>query len=192
MSDAATGVPHDTWRTDRADGTVLLGSNLPLGPVVRNTGVWLHRWAAEAPGRVFVAERSGAGWHEIGYAELLQQVRQVAGALAGRGLGPGTPIAILSGPSVDHAVLTLAAQYVGAPVVPLAEQYSLVPAAHPRLVHAIQTVRPKLVFAERAAPYAEALALDCMAGAELVSSHGGRCGPARDAVRRAAARRCGV
>ena len=163
-----SGVPHDVWREDRADGSVLLGSNLKLGPVAHNTGQWLHRWADEAPDRVFVAERSGSGWRELAYGALLQQVRQVAAALAGRGLGPGTPIAILSGPGVDHAVLTLAAQYIGAPVVPLAEQYSLVPAAHPRLAHAIESVRPKLVFADRAAPFAEALALPCMADAEIV------------------------
>ena len=166
----AATVPHDVWRQDRADGAILLGSNVPLGPVARTSAEWLHRWAAAAPERVFVAERSGAGWREMDYATLLQQVRQVAAALAGRGLGPGTPIAVLSGASVDHAVLTLAAQYVGIPVVPLAEQYSLVEAAHPRLVHAVQTVRPKLVFAEFGGPYAGALTLACMAGAEIVCS----------------------
>ena len=166
----AATVPHDVWRQDRADGTILLGSNLPLGPVAATSAEWLHRWAAETPERVFVAERSGAGWREMPYGALRQQVRQVAAALAGRGLGPETPIAVLSGASVDHAVLTLAAQYVGIPVVPLAEQYSLVPAAHPRLVHAVRTVRPKLVFAERGGPYSSALALDCLASAELVCS----------------------
>ena len=163
-------VAHDTWRQNRADGSILLGSNVPMGPIARTTGEWVHRWAAETPGRVFVAERSGAGWRALTYGELLQQVRQVAAALAGRGLNAGTPIAVLSGPGVDHAVLALAAQYAGIPLVPLAEQYSLVPAAHPRLVHAIQTVRPHLVFADRAGPYAAALQLECMAGAELVCS----------------------
>jgi feruloyl-CoA synthase len=163
-------VAHDTWRQDRADGSILLGSNVPLGPVARTTGEWMHRWAADAPGRVFVAERSGPGWRELAYGELLQQVRQVAASLVARGLNAGTPIAVLSGPGVDHAVLTLAAQYAGIPLVPLAEQYSLVPAAHPRLVHAITTVRPHLVFADRAGPYAAALRLECMAGAELVCS----------------------
>ncbi len=163
-------VPHDVWREDRADGSIVLGSNLKLGPVARTTGEWLHRWAAEAPDRAFVAERSGDGWRELAFGALLQQVRAVAAALAGRGLGADTPIAVLSGASVDHAVLTLAAQYAGIPVVPLAEQYALVPAAYPRLVHALTTVRPKLVFAERAGPISAALSLDCMAGAELVCS----------------------
>ncbi len=163
-------VPHDAWRQDRPDGSILLGSHLALGPVAHTSADWLHRWAAEAPDRVFVAERSGAGWRELRYGVLLEQVRAVAAALAGRGLGAGTPIAVLSGAGVDHAVLTLAAQYAGIPVVPLAEQYSLVPAAHPRLVQAIRTVRSRLVFADRAAPFAAALALDCMAGIEVVCS----------------------
>lgn len=94
----------------------------------------------------------------------------VAAALAGRGMGADTPIAILSGASVNHAVLNMAAQYAGVPVVPLAEQYSLVPAAHGRLVHAMQTVRPRMVFAERADPYGPALALACMEGTERVCS----------------------
>ena len=163
-------VPHDVLREDQADGAILLRSGVPLGPVARNTGEWLHHWAVEAPDRVFVAERSGEGWREVTYSAMLQQVQAVGAVLAGRGLGEDTPVAILSGAGVDHAVLTLAAQYVGVPVVPLAEQYSLVPEAHPRLRHAVATVRPHMVFADRAAPYAGALALDCMSGVELVCS----------------------
>ncbi len=166
----ARTVPHDVWREDRADGSILLGSSLPLGPVAAHAGEWLHRWAAEAPGRTFVAERSGAGWRELPYAELLGQVRAVAAALAGRGLGPGRPVAVLSGPGVDHAVLSLAAQYAGVPVVPLAEQYSLVEAAWPRLVHAVEAVRPAMVFAAAGARHAGALALPCLEGVERVCS----------------------
>ena len=126
-------IPHNVVREDREDGSILLSSRVPLGRVVENTGCWLHRWADEAPDRVFIAERSGEGWRELRYRELLQQVRAVAASLLGRGLQAEKPICIISGNSVDHAVLTLAAQYVGVPVVPLAEQYSLVPDAYPRL-----------------------------------------------------------
>jgi len=95
--------------------------------VAKNTGVWLHEWAEKSPDRVFIAERSGEAWRELRYAELLQQVRAVAASLLSRGLGPERPIGVISGNSVDHAVLALAGQYVGVPIVPLAEQYSLVP-----------------------------------------------------------------
>ena len=161
-------IPHNVVREDREDGSILLSSRVPLGPVVENTGCWLHRWADEAPDRVFIAERSGEGWRELRYRELLQQVRAVAASLLGRGLQAEKPICIISGNSVDHAVLTLAAQYVGVPVVPLAEQYSLVPDAYPRLQYAIETVRPALVFAEDEEAYDGALALPFMNGIEKV------------------------
>ncbi|WP_372604077.1 feruloyl-CoA synthase [Actibacterium sp.] len=154
-------IPHDVVREDRADGSIILRSKIPLGPVARNTGEWLHNWAEAAADRVALGERSGAGWRELSYAEVLQSVRALAASLSARGLGEGTPIAIISQNSVNHGLIALAAQYIGAPVVPLAEQYSLIHDAHPRLVYAIETARPVMVYAEDAALYGPALALDC-------------------------------
>ena len=161
-------ISHDVVREDRPDGAILLRTRVPLGPVARNTGAWLHRWAKEAPDRVLLAERSGQGWRELRYSDALQQVRSLASALLGRGLGPETPIVIMSGNSVDHGLLALAAQYVGVPIVPLAEQYSLVPDAYPRLQYAVEMVRPKMVFADDGAPYGAALALPFLDGVEKV------------------------
>jgi feruloyl-CoA synthase len=161
-------IPHDVAREDRRDGSIILRSRVPLGPVVKNTGVWLHEWAEKAPDRVFIAERSGEGWRELRYRELLEQVRAVAASLLARGLGPEKPVCIVSGNSVDHAVLALAGQYVGVPIVPLAEQHSLVPEAHPRLQYAIETVRPAMVFADDGESYGPALALDFMKAIEKV------------------------
>lgn len=168
-----TYIPHDVVREDRPDGSILLRSRVPLGPVVRNTGAWLHRWAQEAPDRVFLAERSGQGWREVRYADALSQVRSLASSLVGRGLGPETPIVIMSGNSVDHGLLALAAQYVGVPLVPLAEQYSLVPDAYPRLQYAVETVRPKMIFADDGAAYDAALALPFLDGIEKVVARNG-------------------
>ena len=169
----ATYIPHDVVREDRPDGSILLRSRVLLGPVVRNTGAWLHRWAQEAPDRVFLAERSGQGWREVRYADTLGQVRSLASSLLGRGLGPETPIVIMSGNSVDHGLLALAAQYVGVPLVPLAEQYSLVADAYPRLQYAVETVRPKMIFADDGAAYGAALALPFLDGVEKVLARNG-------------------
>ena len=169
----ATYIPHDVVRENRPDGSILLRSRVPLGPVVRNTGAWLHRWAQEAPDRVFLAERSGQGWREVRYADALGQVRSLASSLLGRGLGPETPIVIMSGNSVDHGLLALATQYVGVPLVPLAEQYSLVPDAYPRLQYAVETVRPKMIFADDGAAYGAALALPFLDGIEKVVASNG-------------------
>ena len=77
---------------------------------------------------------------------------------------------ILSGNGIDHGLLTLAAQYVGIPTLPVAEQYALLPAAHPRLEYVVRLVRPGLVFTIDATQYAAALSLDVFDGIEVVSA----------------------
>lgn len=167
--------PHRTEREDRPDGSIILRSAYPLGPVVERTGDWLHRWAIEAPDRVFIAERSGAGWREERFSAVLEKVRALAAALLARGMGTETPIIVLSGAGVDHGLLALAAQYIGAPIVPVAEQYSLIHGAHNRLRHAVELVRPRMAYTVDADHYAEALALDIFDGIEIVASRtGGR------------------
>ena len=165
---------HAVIREDRADGATILRSSHALGPVVATTGDWLDRWAAEAPERVFLAERSGAGWRTVTYGAALEQVRALGQALLGRGLDASRPVAVLSGNGVDHGLLALAAQYVGVPIVPLAEQYALIEAAHPRLVEAIGLVRPALAYVSDADRIAGALALDALAGIEIVASDPGQ------------------
>ena len=73
---------HKVVSTRYPDGTIRLGSGYALGDVVPHTGVWLHRWAEEAPSRVFLAERAGAGWREHGYGEVLGMVRAIASSLS--------------------------------------------------------------------------------------------------------------
>jgi len=163
-------VPHRVIREERPDGTILLRSGLELGPVARTTLDWLNRWAADAPDRVFVAERSGDGWREVTYSEMAQSVRSAAQGLLARGIGYGSPVVVLSGPSVDHAILTLAAQAIGAPLVPLAEQYSLLPEARPRLRYCAGKVRPAMVYAADAEAYGPALALDIFEGMHKVAT----------------------
>ncbi|MFC6582926.1 AMP-binding protein [Sulfitobacter aestuariivivens] len=163
-------------REDRADGSIILRSRYEIGPVARCTGDWLDLWAAEAPDRVFLAERAGAGWREVTYGVALQHVKAIARHLLARDLGPERPIMILSGNGVDHGLLTLAAQYVGIPTVPVAEQYSLIPAAHARLSYAARLTTPGLVFAADGGQYADALALDVFAGVEKLTSAAGPVG----------------
>ncbi|MEL6809445.1 MAG: AMP-binding protein [Pseudomonadota bacterium] len=149
--------PHAVRREDRDDGSILLHSGYDLGPVDRSTGVWLDRWANATPDAVFLAERSGAGWRMLSYSEARDQVHAMAAGLLARGVDG--PIMILSGNSVDHALLSLAAQYVGLVTVPVAEQYSLIPAAHGRLGYIADLVKPALVYAADGDAYAAALKL---------------------------------
>ncbi|MFK8076736.1 MAG: AMP-binding protein [Granulosicoccus sp.] len=154
---------HQVSKTELDDGTFLLESELPLGPIAKNTGEWLHRWADEAPQRDFLMERSGAGWRKINYSETLQQVQALAASLLAQGMGPGTPVVVLSGPSIDHGILMLATQYIGMPLVPLAEQYSLIPEAANRLDYCVNKVKPALVYASDGHKFGSALNRDSLA-----------------------------
>ncbi|MGX9350070.1 feruloyl-CoA synthase [Shimia sp. W99] len=170
MAELSKYQPHKVTLETRDDGTMLYRSGYDMGDSVRRTGDWLHRWAKEAPERVFLAERSGAGWREERYGAVLDKVRALAEALLARGLNSETPILILSGNGVDHGLLSLAGQYAGIPTVPVAEQYSLIHGAHGRLRHAIELIRPKMAYTVDADQYGEALALDAFEGIEIVAS----------------------
>ncbi len=176
MTNSATLIPHKVTKTDRPDGTIILESGYDLGPVARCTGDWLHDWAAAAPDRVFLAERSGAGWRTVTYSQALDMVRSIAGHLLSRDLGPDKPILIISGNSIDHGLLSLAAQYVGVPTVPVAEQYSLIPAALPRLDYVAELVKPGMVYASDATEYSLAFGLDSLSETEKLSSLPGETG----------------
>ncbi|NCW04560.1 MAG: feruloyl-CoA synthetase [Rhodobacteraceae bacterium] len=162
--------PHDVSSEQRSDETLLLRSNAEMGDVVDTSADWLHRWSVEAPERIFLAERSGAGWREETYQSTLQKVRAIAASLLARGMGPDTPILIMSGNGVDHGVLTLAAHYVGVPTAPIAEQYALIPAARERLEHAISLVKPRMAYVVDADKFAHAITIDALAGVEIVAS----------------------
>ena len=162
--------PHDVSSEQRSDGTLLLRSNAEMGDVVDTSADWLHRWSVEAPERIFLAERSGAGWREETYQSTLQKVRAIAASLLARGMGPDTPILIMSGNGVDHGLLTLAAHYVGVPTAPIAEQYALIPAARERLEHAISLVNPRMAYVVDADKFAHAITIDALDGVEIVAS----------------------
>ncbi len=154
------------------DGTMIVGSGLSLGPVARNTGEWLRHWAEKRPHQIFIAERSGPGWYGLSYKEALEQTEALASGLIAQGIKKGDVIIVLSGPSVRHGILMLAAQYIGAVTVPLAEQYALIEQASDRLDFIANKVHPRLVYAEDGTRFANALERAVFKEADkLVGSH---------------------
>ncbi len=169
--------PHDVVVEKQTDGTILYRSREDIGAAVDKTGEWLHQWAEETPEQVFIAERNGPGWRKESYQASLQKVRALAQSLLARGMNETTPILIMSGNGVDHGLLSLAAQYIGVPTVPVAEQYSLIHGAHNRLQHAIELVKPKMAYVVDANLYGEALSLEALNGIEVIATRpAGRAG----------------
>ncbi len=143
----------------RDDGTRLLSVEEPLGDYPDTLLDCLERWADEAPDRTFVARRDAGGeWQRLGYAETLTRVRCLAQGLLNRGLSVERPLAILSGNSIEHLLLALAAMYVGIPFAPVSPAYSLVSRDFGKLRHIVELLTPGLLMVDTAEHFADALA----------------------------------
>ena len=65
-------------------------------------------------------------------------------------------VMVLSGNSVEHALVMLGCYTAGVPIAPISPAYSLLSADHAKLKHCFATVRPKVVFAQDSAMFARA------------------------------------
>ena len=157
----------------RPDGAILARSPYPVGAYPRAVTDWLDHWAAAAPERVFLAERERAGggeaWRKLTYAEARAAARSVAQGLIDRGLSVERPVAILSGNSVDHALMALGAMIAGVPYAPVSAPYSLLSKDFARLKAIISILTPGLVFVDDGAPFGTALEAAVPANVEVVT-----------------------
>jgi acyl-CoA synthetase (AMP-forming)/AMP-acid ligase II len=94
--------------------------------------------ARRLPDRTAVVD----GTRSVSYGELANRVRRLAGALAARGLGSGSRLAILSENRLEYLELFLAAAAAGA--VAACQSWRLAPR---ELGHCLDLVEPELVFA---------------------------------------------
>ncbi len=162
----------------RGDGTVYLRPKRALGDYPKRITDRLHHWAGAAPDRVFMAERSGPGWRQITYAELLVSSRHIASALLKRGLSAEKPVVILSGNSIDHALIAFGALYAGVPFCPVSPAYSLVSKDFGKLSYLMKLLTPGLVFVDDTEKFADALFHNVAAETEIAASFGAL--PGRD------------
>jgi feruloyl-CoA synthase len=157
----------------RDDGTIYLRPKAQLREYPTRITDRLHHWATLEPNRVFMAERNAArGWRQVSYAELLTSARHIASALLARELSAERPVVILSGNSVDHALLAFGALYAGIPFCPVSPAYSLVSKDYGKLRYLLKLLTPGLVFADDADKFADALSDNVSLGTEIAASRG--------------------
>ena len=154
----------------RDDGTIYLRPKAALGDYPVRLTDRLHHWAKTAPDRIFMAQREGAGWRQISYAQLLGYSRRIASALLARGLSAERPLLILSGNSIDHALMAFGALYAGIPFCPVSSAYSLVSKDYGKLAFVMKLLTPGLVFADDAGKFASALSACVAEDVEIVAS----------------------
>jgi feruloyl-CoA synthase len=154
------------------DGTIYLRPKIALGDYPVRLTDRLHHWAALEPNRIFMLERAGDGWRQITYAQLLASSRRIASALLARDLSAERPIVILSGNSIDHALVAFGALYAGIPFCPVSPAYSLISKDYGKLAFLMKLLTPGLVFADDANKFADALRGNIPDAAEIVVSRG--------------------
>ncbi len=143
----------------RADGTVLVWQEEPLAPCPRCIGERFAHWARVAPGRIWMAERApDRSWRTLTYGEAFARIRAIAAGLLARGLSVERPLLILSGNSIAHALMALAAQHVGIPSAAIAPAYALTGSPFAKLRQIARQLTPGMLFAEEAGRFAPAIA----------------------------------
>lgn len=140
------------------DGVIYLSSEQPLPEPTRVVGDWLVQWAESHSERLFLAERLQSGdWRKMTYGEALQSVRSIATGMLKAGASAQKPIAILSGNSINHALIALAAMHVGVPVAPISPAYSLLDKSYSKLRHIVDELKPSIIYAENQQAFSSAL-----------------------------------
>jgi feruloyl-CoA synthase len=142
----------------RPNGITYIRSTETLGSHPDRLTDCLMSWAQQAPDRVFLAQRSADGsWEKITYSQTWRRVRRLSAGLLRLGLSATTPLIILSGNSIEHGLLALAAMHVGIPYAPIAPAYSLAVQEYRALEHVWQNLAPGMVFVREGSQFTAAL-----------------------------------
>ena len=145
--------------TESRDGVLRVRSTTPLAAYPERVIDRLFEHAAVAPDRTFIARRGADGqWQHLTYARAAEAARSLGEALLARGLDAERPVAILSGNSIEHALVALGCLCAGVPYAPISPAYSLLDKSFGKLRHIISLVTPGLVFADDGERFAAAIA----------------------------------
>jgi feruloyl-CoA synthase len=163
--------PREVGIERRSDGTLVLRSPIELESPQWSILDLIPQWAEKAPQRVFLAQRSGDGeWQKVSYAELWQRVQSVGQAMIDLGARRGDRLAILSGNSIEHAIVMFAAMSVGVVAAPISPNYSLMPGGTARLQDIATLLRPSFVFVQDSEAYSGARKIPEIASATWIAA----------------------
>src|SRR5260221_6219531 len=147
----------------RGDGVIVLKSRIPLQAYEKHIPASLAKWAKEAPERTWLAQRAGADrqWRKLSYGEAKRMVDALTQGLLNLKLAPGSAVAILSGNSIEHALMTQAAMQARLPAAPVSPAYSLMSQDHLKLKYLFDLIKPAVVMVQDGPTFERALkALD--------------------------------
>src|SRR6202521_5320308 len=143
----------------RPDGVIVLKSRIPLKPHEKHIPASLAKWAKEQPNRIWLAQRTGADrqWRKLSYGEAKRTVDALTQGLLDLKLEPGSPVAILSGNSIEHALMTQAAMQARFPAAPVSPAYSLMSRDYAKLKYLFDLLKPAGVMVQDGPTFEKAL-----------------------------------
>ena len=147
----------------RADGAIVLKSRIPLQAYEKHIPASLAKWAKQAPERTWLAQRAGTNrqWRKVSYREAKRTVDGLTQGLLNLGIADGRPVAILSGNSIEHALMTQAAMQARLPAAPVSPAYSLMSQDHLKLKYLFNLIKPAVVMVQDGPTFEKSLkALD--------------------------------
>ncbi|MBO4226025.1 AMP-binding protein [Bradyrhizobium neotropicale] len=156
-------LPRDIAIERRDDGAIVLKSRVPLSPYEKHIPASLAKWAKQAPERTWLAQRTGPErqWRNLSYAEAKRTVDGLTQGLLNLNLDAGHPVTILSGNSIEHALMTQAAMQARLPAAPVSPAYSLMSQDHLKLKYLFDLVKPAVIMVQDGPTFEKALrALD--------------------------------
>jgi feruloyl-CoA synthase len=152
--------PADVAVEYRADGSIIISSRHPPGESPRSIAHLLAERAGTHPERRYIGQRTqpDGPWRFVTYGEAKRAADGIAAWLLAQGLTPEDSVMVLSGNSIEHALIMLGCYTAGVPVAPISPAYSLWSTDHAKLKHCFATVRPRIVFAQSGEQFARAVA----------------------------------
>lgn len=152
-------VEPDIEMVRKPDGTIYLTPRQKPGDRPKTIPHCLDKRAAEHPDRIWLKERDPITdeWMELSYGEGKARTDALAQAFLDMGAGPDAPVMILSGNTIESALIIVAAQKMGAPAAPISVPYSTMSADFGKLKHCFDAVKPKVIFVQDVGPFKPAL-----------------------------------
>lgn len=143
----------------KPDGTIYLTPRQKPGDRPKTIPHCLDERAAEHPDRPWLKQRDPQTdeWRVVTYGEGKKMADSLAQAFLDLGAGPDAPVMILSGNSIESALIILAAQKIGAPAAPISVPYSTMSSDFSKLRHCFNAVKPKVIYVQETELFRAAL-----------------------------------
>ena len=152
-------LPRDIEVDRRPDGVIVMKSRFPLKPYEKHMPASLAKWAKQRPDQIWLAQRTRP---RPAMAQTVLWRSQAHGRCADAGpaqsgLTHGRPLTILSGNSIEHALMTMAAMQARIPAAPVSPAYSLMSHDHLKLKYLFDLVKPAVVMVQDGPTFDKAL-----------------------------------